>query len=39
MLKVPRDENPTVMQTSVTERCEWRSKAMARSIRLVMRYE
>ena len=37
VLKVPRDEQPTAKQTSVTLRSPRRSMAMARSIRRVMR--
>ena len=37
VLNVPKDEQPTVKQTSVTLRSPRRSRAMARSMRRVMR--
>lgn len=37
VLNVPSEEHPTVKQTSVTERSLYRSNAMARSIRRVIR--
>src|SRR6185295_17292735 len=39
VLKVPSDEQPTAKQTSVTLRSPRRSRAIARSMRRVMRYE
>jgi hypothetical protein len=39
VLNVPNDEQPTVKQTSVTVKSPRRNNAIARSIRLVIRYE
>ena len=37
VLNVPRDEQPTAKHTSVTLRSPWRSMAIARSMRRVIR--
>jgi hypothetical protein len=37
VLKVPKDEQPTAKQTSVTDMSPSRSRAIARSMRLVIR--
>jgi hypothetical protein len=37
VLKVPSEEHPTSKQTSVTLSSPWRSSAIARSIRRVIR--
>jgi hypothetical protein len=39
VLKVPNDEQPTAKHTSVTLKSPRRSSAIARSMRLVIRYE
>lgn len=39
VLKVPNDEQPTAKQTSVTLRSPRRSRAIARSMRRVIKYE